>query len=163
MHNNDGTEGRHKKKKRLPNTTDNMGTFHHGVTKEYEGQQRGRDQEDTASGDNSNKEAEAVIGDDVNTTIGINKRRAKTGRRGKDHARMIGKTHNRTDIGDDGEEGQERQEGDGGKDIQAREELEEGHHGTNVPTGEEGEGDKQGTRARGGGGGGDGEMKGSPP
>ena len=192
-HNNDGTEGQHKKKRRLLNTTDNMGTFHHGVTKESEGQQRGRDLEDTASGANSNKEAEAVIGDNVNTTIG--------------------KTHNRTDIGDDGEEGQERQEGgggkdiqageeleeghhgansnvptndphhsthgapsegqdegeqkrqvvDGGKDIQAREELEEGHHGTNVPTGEEGEGDKQGTRARGGGGGGDGEMKGSPP
>ena len=115
-------------------------TLHHGVTKETEGQQRGKDREDNGSRANSNKEAEPVIGDNVNKTIGIrigiNKGRAKTGRRGKDHARMSGKTHNRTDIGDDGEEGQERQEGDGGKDIQAGEELEEGHHGANgnVPT-----------------------------
>ena len=57
---------------------------------------------------------------------------------------------------DEGE--QERQVVDGGEDIQAREELEEGHHGTNVPTKEEGEGDEQGTRAGGRGGGGDGEM-----
>ena len=64
------------------NTTDNMGTFHHGVTKESEGQQRGRDQENNASGANSNKEAEPVTGDDDNLTIGNKKGRAKTGRQG---------------------------------------------------------------------------------
>ena len=94
MHNNNGTEGQHKKKRRLCNTTDNIGTFHHGVTKESEGQQRDRDLKDTASGANSKKEAKTVIRDNVNKTIGTNKGRAKTGRSGKDHARMIGKTHN---------------------------------------------------------------------
>jgi hypothetical protein len=106
-----------------------------GHTKEAEGQQRGRDPEDNASGANSNKEAEPVINNDVNETIGINKRRAKTGRCGKDHARKIAKTRNGTNIDDDEEE-QERQGVDGGKDIQAREEQEEWHHGANgnVPT-----------------------------
>ena len=45
-----------------------------------------------------------------------------------------------------------------GEDIQAWEELRELHHGANIPTKEEGDGDKQGTRAGGVGGGGDGEM-----
>ena len=63
---------------------------------------------------NSNKEAGPVDGNDVNETIGNNKRRAKNERCGKDHAMKIAKTHNETDIGDDDEEEQGRQAVDGG-------------------------------------------------
>ena len=47
---------------------------------------------------------------------------------------------------------------DSGEDIQAREELREVHHGDNVPTKEEGDGDEQDTGAGDGGRGGTGEM-----
>ena len=91
----------------------------------------------------------------------MNKKRAKTGRSAKGHARKITKTHNDTHHSTNGapseghnEEEQERQAVDDGEDIQAR----EGHYGANDSTKEKGEGDEQGTRARVGGGGDGGEM-----
>ena len=70
------------------------------------------------------------MGNDVNETNGNNKRRAKNERCGNDHAMKIAKTHKETDIGDDKEEEQGRQMVDGGKDIKAREERQEGNRGT---------------------------------
>ena len=137
-------------------------TLHQGDTKETSGTERrdknnnGDDEEEeqgrqAVDGGNHNKEAEGVMGDDVDTTItsgaysnkeagpgdgndgnetnGNNKRRAKNERRGKDHAMKIAKTHKEADIGDDDEEEQGRQMADGGKDIQARKRPEEEHRG----------------------------------
>ena len=102
-----------------------------------------------------NKEAGKDIGDDEDET-GIN---GATGIIGATHNDPHHSNHGAPSKGPDEEE-QERQVVDRGEDTQAREELGEGHHGDNVPTEEEGDGDEQGTRAEagGGGGGGDGEM-----
>ena len=137
-------------------------TLHQGDTKETSGTERrdknniGDDDKEeqgrqAVDGGNHNKEAEGVMGDDVDTTItsgaysnkeagpgdgndgnktnGNNKRRAKNERRGKDHAMKIAKTHKEADIGDDDEEEQGRQMAGGGKDIQARKRPEEEHRG----------------------------------
>ena len=93
----------------------------------------------------ANKEAETGIGDNED----------ETGNDGATHNDPHHSTHGAPSEGPDEEE-QESQVVDSGEDIQAREELREVHHGANVPTNEEGDGDKQGTRAGGGGGGGDG-------
>ena len=100
-----------------------------------------------------NKEAGKDIGDDEDET-GIN---GATGIIGATHNDPHHSNHGAPSKGPDEEE-QERQVVDSGEDTQAREELGEGHHKPNVPTKEEGDGDKQGTRAGGGGGGGDGEI-----
>ena len=91
-----------------------------------------------------NKEAETGIGDSEN----------KTGNDGATHNDPHHSIHGVPSEGPDEEE-QESQGVDSGKDIQAREELREGHHGDNVPTKEEGDGDEQDTGAGGGGGGGE--------
>ena len=103
----------------------------------------------------NDKEAGKDIGDNEDET-GIN---GATGIIGATHNDPHHSNHGAPSKGPDEEE-QERQVVDSGEDTQAREELGEGHHGDNVPTEEEGDGDEQGTRAEagGGGGGGDGEM-----
>ena len=93
----------------------------------------------------ANKEAVTGIGDDED----------ETGNNGATHNNPH---HSTNAVPSEGanEEEQEGQVVDSGEDIQAWEELREVHHGANVPTKEEGDGDEQGTRAGGGEGGGNG-------
>ena len=121
----------------------NHGKTHHGSIKEA------RNDNGNDEAENGNDEAEPGNGNNENVTGngGATEANAKDPTQGQIH---YVPHHGAPSKGPDEEE-QEGREVDGGKHIQAREEP--GRYGANAPTKKAGEGDKQGTRAGGGGGG----------